>query len=70
MLGFSREGQMSLRNELQWGSGDLKQLSRRKRAFIFRGHPCCEDQSLAAPSAVVQGNNGVRSHSCFYSSYH
>lgn len=39
VLGFSREGQMGLRNELQWGSGDLKQLSRRKRAFYFQGTP-------------------------------
>lgn len=41
-----------------------------KEHFIFRGHLCCEDQSLAAPSVVVQGNNGIGSHSCFCFSYH
>lgn len=45
---------MGLRDELQWEWMDLKQLSRRKRAFYFQGTPL----------------KCVRSHSCFYSFYH
>ena len=70
VLGFSREGQMGLRDELQWEWMDLKQLSRRKRAFYFQGTPLLWRPKSSSAFCVVQGNNGVRSHSCFYSFYH